>query len=101
MSHVVPGFPATSDVRSALPATHSAQRARTTPVLVTEQEVALSTAAALAVASATTRHGWLTASLAAATRRILTPLFQPRPHFPSSEPYYLEMARISREMEHL
>jgi hypothetical protein len=99
MSHVLPGFPATSDVRSALPATRSAQRARTTPVLVTEQEVALSTAAALAVPS--TPRGWLSATLAAGTRRILTPLFQPRPHFPSSEPYYFEIARMSREMEHL
>jgi hypothetical protein len=101
MSHVITGFPATSDGGSALPATHSAQRVRTTPVFVTEQEIALSTAAALAVPSATTRRGWLTATLAAATRRILIPLFQRRPHFPSSEPYYLAMARMSREMEHL
>jgi hypothetical protein len=101
MSYVVAGLPATSDVRSALPATHSAQRICTTTVLVTEQEVALSTAAALAVPSATTRRGWVTATLAAATRRILTPLSQPRPHYPRSEPSYFEIARMSREMEHL
>jgi hypothetical protein len=68
--------------------------------LVTEREVALSTAAALSLPPATTRHQ-LGATLIAAIRRIHIGLPEPPPLYGRHERNYFEAARMSREMDHL
>ena len=98
MSHVLPGYTAAPEVGSA-PSTVGATQYGPTPVLVTEQEVAFSTAAAIS-APATVRSRRLGATLTAAIGRILT-LPEPRPHYPRREPSYFEAARMSRQMDHL
>jgi hypothetical protein len=101
MLHVLPGSTAPPDVGSASYAVGSTQRSPTR-VLITEQEVVFSTAAAISVPPATTRRRWLlVATRAAAIGRILTSLPEPRPHYPPREPDYLQAARMSREMNHL
>jgi len=72
MSHLLPGFPATPDVGLAPPAVRSPRNTDTTSAFVTEQDVALSTAAVLSVPPAAIRRGRLTARVTAATRRIFT-----------------------------
>jgi hypothetical protein len=99
MSHLLPGSTATADVGSALSAVSSTQRSQT-PVLIPEQEVAFSTAAAISVPLATTRRRWTGAMLTAAIGRILT-LPEPRPHYPRRDPNYFEAARMSREVGRL
>jgi hypothetical protein len=69
------------------------------PVLVTENQVALSTAAAAPVGSG--RRRWLDTTLMGGLRRILTALTQPRPLHPRREVGYLEAARMSRAMDRL
>jgi hypothetical protein len=68
------------------------------PVLITENQVAFSTAAARPVAS--TRRGLGTA-LMGGLGRILTALTQPRPHQPRRQLAYFEAARMSRAMDRL
>jgi hypothetical protein len=69
------------------------------PVLITEQEVVFSTAAAQAPSRA--RRRWLRRTWIAAIGRILRPLPEPKSHYPRREPAYFEAARMSREMDRL
>jgi hypothetical protein len=69
------------------------------PVLVTENQVALSTAAAAPVGSG--RRRWLDTTLMGGLRRILTALTRPRPLYPRREVAYFETARMSRAMDRL
>jgi hypothetical protein len=85
------------------------------PVLVTEQEVAFGTAAALGLQPRTSRWSfrairvfvesgrrrWLDTALMPRLGRVLSALTQPSPHHPRREPAYFEAARMSREMERL
>src|SRR5271169_4195388 len=104
MSQLLRGSPATPDVGSAPP---SAPQPNSTLVLVTEQEVVFSTAAALSSPPATIRRRWLhptlsptlSPRLSAAIRRIVTPLPEPRPYYPRRESNYYEAARMAREMD--
>ena len=97
MSHVLPGYTAAPEVGSAPSGVGNTQRGPT-PVLVTEQEVAFSTAAAISAPATPRRRPG--ATLTAAIGRILT-LLEPQPHYPRREPNYFEAARMSREMDHL
>jgi hypothetical protein len=85
-------------VTAVSPAVEAGKRIPTT-VLITEQEVAFSTAAALSVPPARTRRRRLSGPLIAA-RLILTAPPEPRPHY-RHEPGYFERARMSREMDRL
>jgi hypothetical protein len=98
MSHLLVRSTATSGVGSA-PSTVDSTQCGPTRVLVTEQEVAFATAAAISVRPATTRRG-LGAKLVAAIGHILSPP-EPRPHYPRRDPDFIEAARMSREMDHL
>ena len=69
-------------------------------MLVTENQLAFSTAAAAAPVGST-RRPWLYTTLMADLRRILTALTQPRPSQPHRELPYFEAARMSREMDRL
>jgi hypothetical protein len=99
MSHLLPGSTATPGIGAAPSAVGTTQRSPA-PVLVTEQEVAFSTAAAISVPPATTRRR-PGARLIAAIGRIHITLPEPRPHYPRREPNYFGAARMSREMDHL
>jgi hypothetical protein len=99
MSHLLPGSTATPDIGSAPSAVGSTQRG-TTQVLVTEHELAFSTAAAISVPPTTIRRQ-LGATLSAAIGRIHIPLPEPRPIYPRRERNYFEATRMSREMDHL
>jgi hypothetical protein len=77
------------------------ERRRPTPVLISEQEVVLSTAAAAFVPRATTRRHWPVTTLIAAIGRIHIVLPEPRPCYPRREASYFEGARMSRQMDHL
>jgi hypothetical protein len=72
-----------------------------TPVLISEQEVVFSTAAAAFVPLATTRHHWRVTTLIAAIGRIHIALPEPRPCYPRRGASYFEGGRMSREMDHL
>jgi hypothetical protein len=98
MSHVTPAPLATSDIESGPPTVAPTLRPRA-PVLVTESQVAFSTAAAAPVP--TTRRRWLDTTLMGGLGRILTALTQPRSHYPPRAPAYFEAARMSRAMERL
>ena len=69
------------------------------PVLVTENQVVFSTAAAAPVGS--TRRRWLDTILMGGLGRILIALTQPRPHHPRRQLAYFEAARMSRAMDRL
>ncbi|KZS81612.1 hypothetical protein [Mycobacterium persicum] len=69
-------------------------------VLITEQQVLFSSAAAIA-APATTHHRGLGTTLMAAIGHIHIRLPEPRPIYPRRETSYFEAARMSREMDHL
>jgi hypothetical protein len=69
------------------------------PVLITENQVAFSTAAARPVAS--TRRRWLGAVLIGGLGRILITATQPQPHRPRRKLAYFEAARMSRAMDRL
>jgi hypothetical protein len=99
MSHLLPGSTATPGVGSA-PSVHPTQHGPT-KVLVTEQEIAFATAAAISAPPATTRHRRLGATLIAAIGRIHIALPEARSHYPRRDPSYIEAARMSREMDHL
>jgi hypothetical protein len=104
MAQLLRGSPATPDVGAAPPSAGTPQP-DSTLVLVTEQEVVFSTAAALSSPPATIHRRWphptLSPRLSAAIRRIVTPLPEPRPYYPRREANYYEAARMAREMEHL
>jgi hypothetical protein len=71
-----------------------------TQVLVTEQEVAFATAAAISIPPAATRRR-LGSRLIVAIGRIHIGLPEPAPHYPRRERNYFEAARMSRELDHL
>ena len=74
MSHVTPAPLATSDTESG-PPTAACTLRKHAPVLITENQVAFSTAAAAPVGS--TRRRWLDTTLMGGLGRILTALTQP------------------------
>jgi hypothetical protein len=98
MSHVTPAALATSDTESG-PLTTASTLRKHAPVLITQNQVTFSTAAAAPVES--TRRRWLDTSLTAVFSRILTALTKPRPHYPRREHAYFEAARMSRAMDRL
>ena len=98
MSHVTPAPLASSDTESG-PPTAACTLRKHAPVLVTENQVAFSTAAAAAIGS--TRRRRLHTTLMGGLGRILTALTQPRPHYPRREHAYFEAARMSRAMDRL
>jgi hypothetical protein len=98
MSRVTPAPLATSDSESGS-LTAACTLRKHAPVLITENQVAFSTAAAAPVAS--TRRRWLDTTLMGGLVRILTALTQPRPHYPRRELAYFEAARMSRAMDRL
>jgi hypothetical protein len=93
MSHVTPAHRAASDTESG-PSTAPSTLRKYAPVLITENQVAFSTAAAAPAGS--TRRWWL-----GRLGRILTALTQPRPLYPHRELAYLEAGRMSRAMDRL
>jgi hypothetical protein len=99
MSHLQPGSTVTAEVGSAPSGVDSPQYGPT-QVLVTEQEVAFATAAAISVPPATTRRR-LGVRLVAAIGHIHIALPEPRPVYPRRERSYFEAARMSREIDHL
>jgi hypothetical protein len=100
MTQLPPGSTATPDVGSA-PSAHEPTQSTTTQVLVTENEVLLSTAAAISGRPATARHRRLGATLIAAFGHIDIQLPEPRPRYPRREANYFEAARMSRAMDRL
>jgi hypothetical protein len=89
---------ATSQTTSGAPTAASAQR-KHSPVLITEKQIAFSTAAAVSVGSG--RGGGLNTALLARIGRIVSALEQPRPHYPPRELACFETSRMSREMDRL
>jgi len=98
MSHVTPAPLATSDTES-VPLTAPSTLRKHTPVLITENQVGFSTAAAAPVGS--TRRRWLDTTLIDGLGRIHTALKQSRPHHPCRELAYFEASRMSRAMDGL
>ena len=98
MSHVTTAPRATSDTES-VPPTAACVRRTHAPVLVTENQVAFSTAAAAPVGS--TGRRWLDTTLMGGLGRIRTAPTQPRPSQPHRELAYFEAARMSRAMDRL
>src|ERR1700735_859626 len=98
MSHVTPARLAPSDTESG-PPTAACTLRKHAPVLITENQVAFSTAAAAPLASI--RRRWLGTTLLGGLGRILTALTQPRPHQKRRGLAYLEAARMSRAMDRL
>jgi hypothetical protein len=98
MSHVTPAPLATSDTKPGPPTAASTLR-KHAPVLVTENQVAFSTAAA--APAPTTRRRWLDTTLMGGLGRILIALSRPRPLYPRRELTYLEAGRMSRAMDRL
>ena len=97
MSHVTPAPLATSDTES-VPLAAPCTLRKHIPVLITENQVAFSTAAAAPVGS--TRRRWLGTTLMGGLGRILTALTQPRPPlYPRRELAYFEASRMSRAMD--
>ncbi len=98
MSHVTLAPLATSDTESG-PSTVAPTLRKHAPVLVTESQVAFSTAAA--APAPTTRRRWLGTTLMGGLGRILAALSRPRPLYPRRELAYLEAGRMSRAMDRL
>jgi hypothetical protein len=98
MSHVTLAPVAPSDTESGPPTAASTLR-KHAPVLITENQIASSTAATAPVGS--TRRRWLDTTLMGGLGRILTALTQPRPHHPRRDLGYFEAARMSRAMDRL
>jgi hypothetical protein len=96
MPHVTPTPPTTSDTESGRPTAACTLR-KHAPVLITENQVAFSTAAAAPVASI--RRRWLGTTLLGGLGRILTALTQL--HQKRRDLAYLEAARMSRAMDRL
>lgn len=72
-----------------------------TPVLITEQEVVFSTAAAKFLPPATVHRRWRSTTFITAIGHIRIRLPEPRPICPRREAGYFENGRMSRLMEHL
>ena len=87
-----------SHVTSAPLATSETEPGKHAPVVVTENQVAFSTAAA---AVPTTRRRWLDTTPLGGLGRILTALTQSLPHRPRRQLAYFEAARMSRAMDRL
>jgi hypothetical protein len=98
MSHVTPTPHVPSDTESG-PSTAACTLRKHAPVLITENQVAFSTAAAAPVPS--TRRRRPDTTLMGGLGRILTALTQPRPLYPHRELAYLEAGRMSRAMDRL
>lgn len=98
MSHISPASLGRPGLVS-IPPRAAARRLVPTPVLITEREVALSTAAA--ASTKTTHHPWLDTIWLADLGRILTALTAPRPHNPRRESTFFEAARMSRATDRL
>ena len=98
MPHVTPTPLANSDTESGRP-TAACTPPKHAPVLLTENQVAFSTAAA--TPAPTTRRRWLGTTPMGGVSRILTALTQLRPLYPHRELAYLEAARMSRAMDRL
>jgi hypothetical protein len=98
MSHVTPAPLATSETEPGPPTAASTPH-KHGPVLITEKQVAFSTAAAAPVRS--TRRPRLDRTLMGRLGRILTAMAQPRPLYPRRELAYFEAARMSRAMDRL
>lgn len=71
------------------------------PVLIAEQQVVLSTAAATLLRPATTHHRWTGTKFFAAIRHIHIALPEPRPIYSQREASYFDAARMSRLLDHL
>src|SRR5580692_8680609 len=97
MSQVISAPLAPSETESCRPTAASTLR-KHAPVLMTENRVAFSTAAA---APAPTRRRWLDTTLTGRLGRILAALTQPRSLQKRRELAYLEPARMSRAMDRL
>jgi hypothetical protein len=95
----ITGTPSAASTSTSGPPTAAAAGQKHPPVLITEQQIAFSTAAAVSVGSG--RRGRLHTALMARLGRILSALEQPGPHYPRREPTYFEAARMSREMDRL
>lgn len=93
MSHVT-----TSDTESG-PVTAASTLRKDAPVLITQNQIAFSTAAATPVGS--TRRWWLDTTVVGGLRRILTALTHPRSHHSRRQLVYFETARMSRAMDRL
>ena len=98
MLHLPPAPLATSNAQPG-PSTPAAAQSHPAPVLITEQQVAFSTAAAASVAA--NRRRWLDTAVLTGLVHILAELRDPRPHCPHREPSYMESARMSRAMDRL
>jgi hypothetical protein len=96
MSHVTPAPHAPSDTESGPPTAICALR-KHAPVLITENQVAFSTAAARPIGSNRRRLRDIT--LMGGLGRIRIALTQPRPHQPRRQLAYFETARMSRTMD--
>lgn len=95
MTNLLAKSTATQHVRQTLDATHT-PRTNATPVLISEQQVAFLTAAAISV-PAPARRRWLVTAIS----YIHVALPKPRPVPARHEGSYFETARLSREMDHL
>src|ERR1700749_2320338 len=98
MSHMTPASLTTADSESGPPTAVCTLR-KHAPVLITEYQVAFSTAAGRPVASS--RRRWLDTTLMCGLGRVLTALTQPRPHYPRRGLGYFEATRMSRAMDRL
>ena len=96
MPHVTPTCLATLDTESG-PPTAACTLRKHAPVLITENQVAFSTAAAAPVASI--RRRWLGTTLLGGLGRILTA--RTKPHQKRRDLAYLDAARMSRAMDRL
>jgi hypothetical protein len=92
---------AETDVVSLDTATTLEPVSSSAPVLISEQEVVFTTAAAALVPSATTHRHFPGTRLFAAIRHIHIALPEPRPIYPRLEASYFESPRMSRLMDHL
>jgi hypothetical protein len=78
------------------------KRHTSTPLLISEQEVVCSTAAAaFVVPPAMTHRHWRATPLIAAIGHVHIRLPEPLPHYSRREASYFEGARMSRQMDHL
>jgi hypothetical protein len=98
VSHMTPTPLARSDTESG-PSTTASPPRKHAPVLITEHQVAFSTAAAAPVGS--TRRRRLDTILMGGLGRVLTALTRPRPLYPRRELAYFEAGRMSRAMDRL